>query len=197
MTHLKIGIIGGSGLSEAILRDSPGTPHHVSTPFGQPSSPIVQTQWQGVPVFLLSRHGPGHTINPSQVNYRANLFALKQLGVTHLLASGAVGSLRQEIKPRDLVIPGQIIDKTTRRAGTFYEQAAVHVEFADPFCPVMRQILIDAAAANQSTASTDQTNQPSAADAYHVHDRGCYVCMEARHSAREQKARCTGFGAAI
>lgn len=178
MTHLKIGIIGGSGLGEAILRDNPGTPHHVSTPFGQPNSEIIQTQWQGVPIFLLSRHGPGHTINPSQINYRANLFALKQLGVTHVLASGAVGSLRQEIKPRDLVIPGQIIDKTTRRAGTFYEQAAVHVEFADPFCSVLRQILIDAAAANQSTTSTDQTNQPSAANAYHVHDRGCYVCME-------------------
>src|SRR5438552_3034319 len=94
--------------------------------------------------------------------FSANIFALKQLGCTHILASGAVGSLRDEFKPRQLVIPDQIIDRTTRRAGTFFERSAVHVEFAEPFCPVLRQILLDSAAAAETP----------------VHDRGCYVAME-------------------
>jgi len=101
--------------------------------------------------------------NPSQVPYRANIFALKTLGVTHIIASGAVGSLREEFKPRDLVIPEQIIDKT-RRAATFFDQAAVHVEFAEPFDPVLRQILIGEGAAEGS--------------AFKTHNRGCYVAME-------------------
>src|SRR5206468_11004023 len=91
-----------------------------------------------------SRHGPGHLLAPTQVPYRANIFALKKLGCTHILASGAVGSLRDEFKPKDLVIPDQVIDKTHRRASTFFEQAAVHVEFAEPFDPVLRQILVKA-----------------------------------------------------
>src|SRR5205814_4084147 len=95
-------------------------------------------------VFFLSRHGPGHVYAPTHVPYRANIFALKQLGCTHVIASGAVGSLREEFKPRDLVIPDQIIDKTHRRPATFYERAAVHVEFAEPFCGVLRQILMEA-----------------------------------------------------
>jgi 5'-methylthioadenosine phosphorylase len=108
-------------------------------------------------VFLLARHGAGHVINPSQINSRANIFALKQLGVTHILASGAVGSLREELRPRDLVVPDQVIDKTFRRAGTFYEKAAVHVEFAEPFCPVLRRILMDAAAGESSELSVQSS----------------------------------------
>jgi 5'-methylthioadenosine phosphorylase len=118
-------------------------------------------------VFILSRHGPGHLINPSQIPFRANLFALKQLGCTHILASGAVGSLREEYKPRQLVIPDQIIDRTSKRPGTFFERAAVHVEFAEPFCPVLRQLLLDAA-----------KQRPDGAAVPEVHDRGCYVAME-------------------
>jgi 5'-methylthioadenosine phosphorylase len=91
------------------------------------------------------------------VPYRANIFALKKLEVTHILASGAVGSLRDEMKPRELVVPDQLIDRTFRRAGTFYEELAVHVEFASPFCPQLRKALLDADRA---------------------HDRGTYVCME-------------------
>jgi 5'-methylthioadenosine phosphorylase len=121
-----------------------------------------------VPVLILSRHGPGHVINPTQIPTRANLYALKQLGCTHILASGAVGSLREEFKPRDLVVPDQVIDKTFKRANTFFERAAVHVEFAEPFCPVLRQLLLEAAKPPEG--------QPAPEHA--IHDRGCYVCME-------------------
>lgn len=142
--QIKIGLIGGSGLGAAMAGQTSGARHEIDTPFGRPSDAIVETAWDGVPVLFLSRHGPGHLLNPSQVNYRANLFALKALGCTHILASGAVGSLREEYKPRDLVIVDQVIDKTHRRVGTFFEAAAVHVEMAEPFCPILRQILVEA-----------------------------------------------------
>jgi 5'-methylthioadenosine phosphorylase len=164
MNDLKIGLIGGSGLGQVLSDASQGTRHEIDTPFGRPSDAIIETSWADVPVLVLSRHGPGHLLNPTQIPVRANIFALKQLGCTHILASGAVGSLREEFKPKDLVIPDQIIDKTHKRANTFYEKAAVHVEFAEPFCPVLRQILLEAA-------------RPAAQD-FSVHDRGCYVCME-------------------
>lgn len=167
MSQVKIGLIGGSGLGAAMAEQTSGTRHEIDTPFGRPSDAIVETAWDGVPVLFLSRHGPGHLLNPSQINFRANLFALKALGCTHILASGAVGSLREEYKPRDLVIVDQVIDKTYRRTGTFFDHAAVHVEMAEPFCPVLRQIL-------QETA-----NHESIASAGHgVHPRGTYVCME-------------------
>lgn len=156
----SLGLIGGTGLASALAVE--GESRSLDTPFGKPSDAIVETNWAGVPVFFLNRHGPGHTLNPSAVPYRANIFALKQLGCTHIIASGAVGSLREEIQPRSLVIPDQLIDKTTKRAATFFENAAVHVELAEPFCPVLRQILQDA----------------SKAEAGVVHERGCYVCME-------------------
>ena len=144
MPDLKVGLIGGSGLGQVLGSQTNGTLHAVETPFGKPSDAIVETEWAGLPVFFLSRHGPGHLLNPTQVPYRANIFALKKLGCTHIIASGAVGSLREEFKPRDLVIADQVIDKTHRRAGTFYENAAVHVEFSEPFCPVLRRILLEA-----------------------------------------------------
>ena len=162
MPEIKVGLIGGSGLGEALGGQTNGTRHELDTPFGKPSDAIIETEWAGLPVLFLSRHGPGHLINPTRVPFRANIFALKQLGCTHILASGAVGSLREEFKPRDLVIPEQVIDKTTQRQGTFYENAAVHVEFAEPFCPVLRRIVLDAATGGALT----------------VHNRGCYVCME-------------------
>ena len=161
-TPLRIGIIGGTGLDEA-LGAEPGEVRPVATPFGPPSAPIVQTQWQGVDIAILPRHGPGHVLNPSQVPYRANICALKQLGVTHIVASGATGSLREDIHPGELVIADQVIDKTHRRANTFYEHAAVHVAFAEPFCPVMRRWLLAAASGLVDTK---------------VHDGGTYVCME-------------------
>jgi len=167
MSDIKIGLIGGTGLGNA-LSETEGTRHEVDTPFGKPSDAIIETNWSGLPIFFLNRHGPGHLLNPSNVPYRANIFALKQLGVTHIIASGAVGSLREEFKPKDLVIPDQIIDKTFRRAGTFFEKAAVHVEFAEPFCPALRRILVETAA----------ESAPSSDAGFSVHTRGCYVTME-------------------
>lgn len=163
MNDLKIGLIGGSGLGEVLSQRSEGVANVIQTPFGMPSAPIIETRWDDIAVFFLHRHGVGHTIPPSQINSRANIFAMKKLGVTHIIASGAVGSLREEYKPRDLVIPDQIIDKT-HRPSTFYERAAVHVEFSEPFCPVLRRILLE-------SVPTEQTGSA-------VHDGGCYVCME-------------------
>jgi 5'-methylthioadenosine phosphorylase len=163
MDELRVGVIGGTGLGEALLGQTEVRHRHqIETPFGRPSDAIIEGQWHGVPVLLLARHGRGHVLNPSQVPVRANIFALKQLGCTHIIASGAVGSLREEMTPRDLAIADQVIDKTSKRVGTFYENAAVHVEFAEPFCPLLRQILIESG-----------KDQP-----YGVHDRGCYVAME-------------------
>ncbi|MGD0461393.1 MAG: MTAP family purine nucleoside phosphorylase [Tepidisphaeraceae bacterium] len=162
MSQIKVGIIGGSGLGQILPADK-GRRHDIQTPFGSPSDAVVEIDWEGLPVLLLSRHGPGHLIPPTNIPFRANIFALKQLGCTHIIASGACGSLRQEFKPRDLVIADQIIDKTSGRVGTFFERAAVHVEFAEPFCPILRRILIEQGAAGPSPT---------------VHDRGCYVCME-------------------
>ncbi|MCK4625239.1 MAG: S-methyl-5'-thioadenosine phosphorylase, partial [Phycisphaerae bacterium] len=160
----KIGIIGGSGLGDAICAEGAGKPLNVSTPFGNPSNVIIETDWQGVTVALLNRHGAGHLVNPSMVNYRANIYALKAIGCTHIIASGAVGSLREEIRPKDLVIPDQVIDKTYRRAPTFFDDGLVaHVEFASPFCPVLRKHLLGCC------SDTIQTK---------VHDGGTYVCME-------------------
>ena len=164
MSELRIGLIGGSGLAQALgAQAQGGARHEIDTPFGRPSDAIVEIEWSGVRVLLLSRHGPGHTLNPNQVPYRANIFALKSLGCTHILASGAVGSLREEYRPRTLVIPDQLIDRTTRRASTFFDRAAVHVEFAEPFCPVLRQILREASGTESAIT---------------VHPHGCYVAME-------------------
>jgi len=162
MSDVKIGIIVGTGLGQLLARGD-GKRHTVQTPFGATSDAIIESDWEGLPVLLLGRHGPGHVIPPGMVPFRANIFALKQLGCTHIVASGACGSLRQEFKPRDLVAADQMIDRTFRRAGTFFENAAVHVEFAEPFCPVLRRILLE---------------QAGNGEAITLHDRGCYVCME-------------------
>jgi len=157
-----LALIGGSGLGDALGGET-GETVNVDTPFGPTSSPITITQWQGQKLAILKRHGPGHVHNPSAVPYRANIFALKSLGVTHVIASGATGSLREHLQPGELCIADQVIDKTWNRKNTFYENAACHVEFAEPFCPVMRRWLLDAAG-----RMTDTT----------VHEQGTYVCME-------------------
>lgn len=158
-----IGLIGGTGLGEALFGETHSREIEVDTPFGKPSGPIRILEWHGLKIATLARHGRGHLLNPSQVPYRANLYALKSLGVTHILASGAVGSLREDIHPRQLVIVDQVIDKTYRRTPTFFDEGlAVHAEFAEPFCPALRRVLI-AASHGMKT---------------HVHPRGTYVCME-------------------
>lgn len=159
-----IGLIGGTGLGQALLVEVDGESQEVETPFGKPSAAIIRGNYQDVEVAILSRHGPDHTIPPSAVPFRANIYALKKIGVTHILASGATGSLREEIRPRDLVIPDQVIDRTTQRVSTFFDESgiAAHVEFADPFCPSLRKILLEAG------ESVDTS----------VHDGGTYICME-------------------
>jgi len=159
----RIAVIGGTGLGDAFGVQAGGETVEVETPFGSPSSPIVLAEWQGVELAFLSRHGLGHLLNPSTVPYRANIFALKTLGVTHILASGATGSLREEIEPRHLVICDQVIDKTSKRDSTFFDDGIVaHIELAEPFCPSLRSLLIDAGTKVQTT----------------VHSKGTYVCME-------------------
>jgi 5'-methylthioadenosine phosphorylase len=178
MEGIRLGLIGGTGLA-ALLNDmgaGRARRHEKHTPFGKPSDVIVETELAGVKVFLLGRHGPGHLLGPSSIPYRANIFALKELGCTHIIASGAVGSLREEFRPRELVVPDQIIDKTYRRVGTFFEHTAVHVEFAEPFCPVLRQVLIEAGAALAADGGDLMSGEKR--EQIVVHDRGCYVTME-------------------
>jgi len=144
----KIGIIGGSGLDDPkILKDAQEIT--VDTPFGTPSSPLTVGALENVPVVLLARHGRDHTITPTHVNYRANIWALKEAGCTHIIASTAVGSLREEIRRGDLVIVDQFIDFTRRRNLTFFEafepHNAKHTAMADPFSEEIRNALIAAA----------------------------------------------------
>jgi len=158
-----IGIIGGTGLGDALARQPRTKRLDVDTPFGPPSGPLLRGELEGVEVVFLNRHGTGHTLSPTVVPYRANIFALKATGVTHVIASGAVGSLRDEISPADLVICDQVIDRTSRRDKTFFDRGlAAHVEMADPFCPRLRRILLDSA--------SDVTAR--------VHDGATYVVME-------------------
>ena len=155
-----LGIIGGTGMAEALGSLGSGEQHRVDTPFGPPSAPVTLVELAGSQVALLPRHGEGHHFPPGRVPYRANVFALKAVGVTHVLATSAAGSLREEIRPGELVVPDQIIDRTFRREPTFFDDLAVHVEFALPFCASLRKVLL----ATRSEAK--------------VHDGGTYVCME-------------------
>ena len=176
MPELMIGVIGGTGLGDAFAADTQGQQRTVDTktPFGKPSSPITLTQWSGVSVALLARHGPGHLLSPSAVPYRANIYALKSLGVTHIIASGAVGSLKEQIHPRHLVVPDQVIDKTFRRQSSFFaDHLAVHAEFTHPFCPHLRRLLLGCAEAVDTT----------------VHDGGTYVCMEGPQFSTQAESR--------
>lgn len=174
---IRIGIIGGTGLDEAFA-DEQGTTAFPDTPFGKPAGPILQTKRHGVDIALLKRHGPGHCFPPHRVPYQANIFAMKLLGVTHIIATGATGSLREEIEPGDLVIVDQVIDKTFRRPGTFFDHAAVHVELPSPFCPVMRQWLIDTAARIAAETPGNSQTPGSSQTPMRFHDKGTYVCME-------------------
>jgi len=182
MARVMVGVIGGTGLGEALGALGAGEVRDIETPFGRPSGPITVAEIGGTPVALLSRHGEGHLLNPSAVPYRANIFAMKALGVTHILASGAVGSLREELAPKQLVIPDQVIDRTFRRAGTFYEELAVHVELAAPFCPALRNVL-----ARSATGLATR-----------VHQGGTYVCMEGpQFSTRAESELHRAWGASL
>ena len=135
----------------------------MNPPFGRPGAAFVKARWEGADVVFVNRHGDGHVYNPSKVPYRANIFALKKLGVTTVIASGATGSLREETEPGHLVVCDQVIDRTFARPNTFFDEGLVaHVEFADPFCPVLRRVILSVA---------DQVETV-------VHPKGTYVCME-------------------
>ena len=140
-----IGIIGGSGLDDPDILQNPKDVV-VETPYGDPSAPLKNGDIAGTEVFLLARHGTEHTIPPTQVNYRANVHALKEMGCTHLIASTAVGSLQEGIERGDLAILDQFIDFTKHRKSTFHEEFAphrpVHVTMADPFSPAIRLKLV-------------------------------------------------------
>lgn len=141
-----IGIIGGSGLDNPDILESPRDVE-VTTPYGDPSSPIKRGRIEGADVCLLARHGREHTIPPTQVNYRANIHALKEIGCTHIVATTAVGSLREEIARGDLAILDQFIDFTRNRNLSFYESFEPgnprHAPMADPFSPHLRGLLVD------------------------------------------------------
>ena len=137
MEYAEIGIIGGSGFYDLEGLENAHTVR-LRTPFGAPSEKLMLGKLSGRAVAFLSRHGHGHHINPSEVNYRANLFAMKMLKVEHLISITAVGSLKEELKPGELVIPDQYVDQTFKREKTFFENGIVaHVALADPTCPVL------------------------------------------------------------
>lgn len=157
-----VGIIGGSGLYQ-IESFKLKEERIVSTPFGEPSGPLMIGTLADVPVIFLARHGVGHRLNPSEINYRANIFALKQAGVKAIFSVSAVGSLKDEIVPGHMVVIDQFIDRTKARASTFFEQGIVaHVGFAHPVSEYLRSLLI---------AACEKAG-------VRVHKKGTYVCME-------------------
>ena len=162
MPQAKIGVIGGTGLYDI---DGLTDIEQVSldTPFGKPSDAIIVGKLEGIGIAFLPRHGKGHRILPTEIPARANIYALKSLGVEHIIAIHSVGSFKQEIKPGDLVIPDQLIDRTQGRVNSFFGEGIVaHIPFAEPFCPVLSQILFNAA--KEAGVS--------------VHQGGTYLTME-------------------
>ncbi len=145
MAQAKVGIIGGTGLYqlEGMTRVEE---IRIKTPFGDPSDAIILGEIEGVKLAFLPRHGRGHLISPTEIPARANIYALKTLGVEWILSIATVGSLQEKIRPLDIVIPDQIIDRTFLRQNTFFGRGIVgHVAFAEPFCPVLRDILYNSA----------------------------------------------------
>ncbi|PYX05444.1 MAG: S-methyl-5'-thioadenosine phosphorylase, partial [Acidobacteria bacterium] len=144
MAQAEIGIIGGSGLYAM-----PGLTKikevRVRTPFGQPSDPYVLGTLEGRKVAFLARHGRGHRILPTELNFRANIYGFKQLGVERIVSVSAVGSLKEEHKPMEFIIPDQFFDRTRHRADTFFGNGIVaHISFADPICPELARVLVAA-----------------------------------------------------
>jgi 5'-methylthioadenosine phosphorylase len=162
MSKVIVGVIGGSGLYEMeglekIRRKT------VKTPYGSPSDSYLTGELKGVPMVFLPRHGRGHRILPSEVNYRANIYGMKKLGVTHIISVSACGSLKEEIKPGHIVMIDQFFDRTKGRIATFFGNGVVaHVPFADPIENDLRKILL----------------KSGKELGIKVHDGGCYVCME-------------------
>jgi 5'-methylthioadenosine phosphorylase len=162
MIEKAIGIIGGSGLYEiGDLKEV--KEKSIETPFGPTSDNIIEGNLHGKKVYFLPRHGKGHFILPSEINFKANIWAMKKLNVTHILSVSAVGSMKEEIAPGDIVIPDQFIDRTTKRTSTFFGNGIVaHVAFADPICGELANLVYNSAKKNNAR----------------VHKNGTYLCIE-------------------
>src|SRR2546427_2388220 len=182
MPEPTLGVLGGSG-----LYDLPGLEGverlAVDTPFGEPSDELMIGRLGDTRLIFLPRHGRGHRLLPTEINFRANIFALKRLGVEWILAVSAVGSLREEIAPGHVVVPDQFIDRTTQRPSTFFGKGIVgHVSLADPFCKDL--------AAKLANAATQEGAK--------VHARGTYLCMEGpQFSTRGESPLYRGWGATV
>lgn len=165
MTETRIGIIGGSGLYKMdALKDVEEV--QVNTPFGSPSDALIVGTLEGTRVAFLARHGRNHTLLPSELPFRANIYAMKQLGVEYLISASAVGSLKEQVKPVDMVIPDQFIDRTKNRVSTFFGEGIVaHIAFGDPVCRKLAGVLAEAIASLDLPEVT-------------LHRGGTYVCME-------------------
>ncbi len=165
MEHVKIGIIGGSGLyGMDALKNLEEV--KIDTPFGPPSDALILGTLAGTRVAFLARHGRKHHLSPSELPFRANIYAMKSLGVEYLISASAVGSLKTEAKPLDMVVPDQFIDRTKNRISTFFSDGIVaHISFGDPVCPNLAKILADAI----SSLNLPEVN---------LHRGGTYVCME-------------------
>ncbi|MEH1765749.1 S-methyl-5'-thioadenosine phosphorylase [Nostoc sp.] len=165
MAQASIGIIGGSGLYKMdALKDVEEV--QIQTPFGSPSDALILGTLDGTRVAFLARHGRNHTLLPSELPFRANIYAMKQLGVKYLISASAVGSLKAEAKPLDMVVPDQFIDRTKNRISTFFGEGIVaHIAFGDPICKNLATVLADAIAS---------LNLPEVT----LHRGGTYVCME-------------------
>jgi len=162
MQEVKIGVIGGSGIYDVEgIKET--HKKKIRTPFGGPSDEIVIGNLEGIPVAFLPRHGRGHSIMPSELNSRANIYALKSLGVEQIISISACGSLKEELKPRDIVIPDQLFDRTRQRPYSFFGEGIVaHIGFADPYCPELSRVLY----------------QVAKGLGFSVHLGGTYVCIE-------------------
>jgi 5'-methylthioadenosine phosphorylase len=182
MAEAKIGVIGGSGLYQ-IEGLTEVQEVKVKTPFGDPSDAITVGKLEGVRIAFLPRHGRGHRISPTELPSRANIYALKSLGVESIISVSAVGSLKEKIKPMDIVIPDQIIDRTRNRVNTFFGRGIVgHIAFAEPFCPILSDILYD---------SAHQTG-------VRVHDGGICIIMEGpQFSTRAESELYRSWGADV
>jgi 5'-methylthioadenosine phosphorylase len=178
----EIGIIGGSGVYDISMLKGPEEVK-VYTPYGETSDRVTLGEFGGRKVAFIPRHGKGHRVPPHMVNYRANIWAMRELGVTRVIAPSAVGSLQTEVKPGQIVFPDQFVDMTRKREYTFYDGGPVaHISMADPFCPELRE----AAQAQGKKLSLD------------FHAKGTYVCIEGpRFSTRAESALFRSWGAQV
>ncbi len=165
MAQAQIGVIGGSGLYKMdALKDIEEI--ELETPFGKPSDALILGKLSGTNVAFLPRHNRNHTLSPSELPFRANIYAMKQLGVEYIISASAVGSLKEEVKPLDMVVPNQFIDRTKNRISTFFGEGIIaHIAFGDPICNNLAEVLASAIASLDLPDAT-------------LHRGGTYVCME-------------------